>query len=57
MPLPAGGAIDQTLRLLCEEAEPLLGQRIVVANKLGAASTLVAPTLKAAAPDGYTIAR
>lgn len=55
VPWPAGGATDLTLRLLCEEAEPLLGQRIVVTNKPGAAGTLVAPTLKAAAPDGYTI--
>lgn len=55
VPWPAGGATDLTLRLLCEEAEPLLGQRIVVANKPGASGTLVAPTLKAAAPDGYTI--
>lgn len=55
MPWPAGGATDLTLRLLCEEAEPLLGQRIVVANKPGASGTLVAPALKAAAPDGYTI--
>lgn len=55
VPWPAGGATDLTLRLLCEEAEPLLGQRIVVANKPGAAGTLVAPALKAAAPDGYTI--
>lgn len=55
VPWPAGGATDLTLRLLCEETEPLLGQRIVVANKPGAAGTLVAPALKAAAPDGYTI--
>lgn len=27
----------------------------MVANKSGAAGTLVAPTVKAAAPDGYTI--
>lgn len=55
VPWPAGGATDLTLRLLCEETEPLLGQRIVVANKPGASGTLVAPALKAAAPDGYTI--
>lgn len=55
VPWPAGGATDLTLRVLCEEAEPLLGQRIVVANKPGAAGTLVAPALKSAAPDGYTI--
>ncbi len=55
VPWPAGGATDLTLRLLCEEAEPLLGQPIVVVNRPGAAGTLVAPLLKAAVPDGHTI--
>jgi tripartite-type tricarboxylate transporter receptor subunit TctC len=55
VPWPAGGATDLTLRVLCEEVEPLLGQRIVVINRPGAAGTLVAPALKAAEPDGYTL--
>lgn len=55
VPWPAGGATDLTLRILNEEAEPLLGQRIVVVNRPGAAGTLVAPLLKAAEPDGHTI--
>jgi len=55
VPWPAGGATDLTLRILCEEAEPLLGQRIVVINRPGAAGTQVAPALKMAEPDGYTI--
>jgi tripartite-type tricarboxylate transporter receptor subunit TctC len=55
LPWPAGGQTDITIRILCEEAEPLLGQPIVVSNKPGAAGTLVAPALKAAEPDGHTI--
>lgn len=55
VPWPAGGATDLTLRILCEEAEPLLGQRIVAVNRPGAGGTLVAPVLKAAEPDGYTL--
>lgn len=55
VPWPAGGATDLTLRILCEEVEPLLGQRIIVINRPGAAGTLVAPALKAAEPDGYTL--
>lgn len=55
VPWPAGGATDLTLRILCEETEPLLGQPIVVINKPGAAGTQVAPLLKAAEPDGHTI--
>lgn len=55
VPWPAGGQTDLTLRILCEEAAPLLGQTIVVVNKPGAAGSLVAPALKAAEPDGHTI--
>lgn len=55
VPWPAGGATDLTLRILCEEAAPLLGQPIVVINKPGAGGTQVAPLLRAAEPDGHTI--
>lgn len=55
VPWPAGGATDLTLRVMCEEARPLLAQPIVVINRPGAAGTQVAPLLKAADPDGYTI--
>ena len=55
VPWPAGGATDLSLRILCEETEPLLGQPIVVINKPGAAGTQVAPLLKGAEPDGHTI--
>lgn len=55
VPWPAGGATDLTLRILTEEAQPLLGQPIVVINKPGAAGTQVAHLLKAAEPDGYTL--
>ncbi len=55
VPWPAGGATDLTLRVLCEEAQPLLGQPVVVINKPGAAGTQVAPLLKLAEPDGHTI--
>jgi len=55
VPWPAGGQTDLTMRILAEEAEPLLRQPVVVVNKPGAAGTFVAPTLKAAEPDGHTI--
>lgn len=55
VPWPAGGQTDLTMRILAEEAEPLLGQPVVIINKPGAAGTLVAPQLKAAEPDGHTI--
>jgi len=55
VPWPAGGQTDITMRILADLAARTLGQPIVVENRPGAAGTLVAPALKAAAPDGYTI--
>lgn len=55
VPWPAGGGTDLSIRVLAEEAAQRLGQPVVVINRPGAAGTLVAPLLKAAAPDGYTI--
>lgn len=55
VPWPAGGGTDLSIRILAEEAGYRLGQTIVVINRPGAAGTLVAPLLKAATPDGYTI--
>lgn len=55
VPWPPGGGTDLTVRVLAEEAAAVLGQPVVVVNRPGAAGTLVAPLLKAAAPDGYTI--
>jgi len=55
VPWPAGGGTDLSIRILAEEAGNRLGQAVVVVNRPGAAGTLVAPLLKNAAPDGYTI--
>lgn len=57
VPWPAGGATDQTMRLLAEIAGRHLGQRVVVENRSGAGGTLAMPILQQAAPDGYTIAQ
>jgi tripartite-type tricarboxylate transporter receptor subunit TctC len=55
VPWPAGGGTDLSIRVLAEEAGQRLGQPVVVINRPGAAGTMVAPLLKAAAPDGHTI--
>jgi tripartite-type tricarboxylate transporter receptor subunit TctC len=55
VPWPAGGQTDLTMRLLAEIAGRQLGQPVVVENRPGAAGTMVAPALRVAAPDGYTI--
>jgi tripartite-type tricarboxylate transporter receptor subunit TctC len=55
VPWPAGGGTDLTFRILADEAGERLGQPVNIINRPGAAGTLVAPLLKMAAPDGYTI--
>lgn len=55
VPWPAGGGTDLSIRILAEEASARLGQSVVVLNRPGAAGTMVAPLLKAAQPDGYTL--
>lgn len=55
VPWPPGGGTDLSIRVLAEEAAARLGQPVVVVNKPGAAGTMVAPLLKHAEPDGYTI--
>jgi tripartite-type tricarboxylate transporter receptor subunit TctC len=55
VPWQAGGATDQTMRLLADLASRSLGQKVVVENRSGAGGTLVMPVLANAAPDGYTI--
>jgi tripartite-type tricarboxylate transporter receptor subunit TctC len=55
VPWPAGGQTDLTMRLLGDLASRQLGRPVVVDNRPGAAGTLVAPALRNAAPDGYTI--
>ena len=57
VPWPAGGATDQTLRLLADIAGRQLGQKVMVDNRAGAGGTLAMPILQQAAPDGYTIAQ
>lgn len=57
VPWPAGGATDQTLRLLADLAGHQLGQKVQVNNRSGASGTLAMPILQQATSDGYTIAQ
>ena len=54
-PLPAGGVADVLTRVLCKEAEKLLGQPIIILNKPGGNLTIGAAALAVSKPDGYTI--
>jgi tripartite-type tricarboxylate transporter receptor subunit TctC len=56
VPFPAGGGVDYIGRIVGKGLSERLGQQVVVDNRPGANAILGLENLKAAAPDGYTIA-
>ena len=56
VPTPPGGGTDMTGRKLAEAAEKVLGQKVVVVNKPGAAGSIGMSVLTQVKPDGYTLA-
>jgi len=50
-----GSAPDLASRLICREAEKILGQPIIPVNKTGGSFTIGTAAIAAAKPDGYTI--
>jgi len=55
VPFAAGGAVDVTTRIICEEAEKALGQKILIVNKAGGGATEGQGFVARAKPDGYTL--
>lgn len=55
LPAPPGGGLDRTMRLLAEQAEPILGQKIVFLYKPGGNGTIGTSLIAQAKPDGYTL--
>ena len=55
IPLAAGSAVDNAMRILTERMSTNLGQGIVIENQPGAAGLIGAERVAKAAPDGYTI--
>ncbi|VTU27388.1 Bug family tripartite tricarboxylate transporter substrate binding protein [Variovorax sp. RA8] len=55
VPFAAGGTGDVLCRNLQEPLQRLLGQPIVIDNRLGASGTMGTQYVKNAAPDGYTL--
>lgn len=51
----AGGAIDQSARLVGQALSQRWGQPVVVDNRAGANGTIAAAAVAAAKPDGYTL--
>jgi tripartite-type tricarboxylate transporter receptor subunit TctC len=50
-----GGLSDIWMRAVADEMAPLLGQNVVVEDRMGAAGSIGARACGEAAPDGYTI--
>lgn len=55
VPFNAGGAVDVTIRIISEEAEKTLGQKILIVNKAGGGATEGQGFVARAKPDGYTL--
>ncbi len=55
VPFAPGGAVDTTIRIISEEAEKMLGQKILVVNKPGAGAAEGQGFVARSKPDGYTL--
>ncbi|MBA2672774.1 tripartite tricarboxylate transporter substrate binding protein [Ramlibacter sp.] len=54
-PFPAGNNTDYFSRLVADRLGPLLGTRVIVENRAGAAGLIGATYVANAKPDGYTL--
>ena len=52
---PPGGGVDIVARQLADKLSEVLGQRVVVENKAGAAGNVAMEYVARAKPDGYTL--
>ncbi|HSS69693.1 MAG TPA: tripartite tricarboxylate transporter substrate binding protein [Casimicrobiaceae bacterium] len=55
VPLAAGSAVDNAMRIVTERMAENMGQSIVIENQPGAAGLIGAERVAKAPPDGYTI--
>ena len=54
-PFPPGGTVDVTARLVAPLAATLLGQQVVIENRVGASGIIGTGFVARAEPDGYTL--
>nr|WP_259456225.1 tripartite tricarboxylate transporter substrate-binding protein [Alicycliphilus denitrificans] len=54
-PSPPGGVTDFLPRLLGKEMAEMLGQPVIIENRVGANQTISANSVAKSPPDGYTI--
>jgi tripartite-type tricarboxylate transporter receptor subunit TctC len=54
VPYPPGGQTDIVSRYLAEKLSPVLGQQVIVENKVGANGIIGITATKQSPPDGYT---
>ena len=54
MPYPAGGVTDLVVRIVANDLEPVLGQKLVVVNQPGANGSVGTKAVMDAPKDGYT---
>ena len=55
VPMPPAGTTDNMGRLVAQEMSELIGQVVVVENKVGANGNIGSDFVSKAAPDGYTL--
>jgi tripartite-type tricarboxylate transporter receptor subunit TctC len=55
VPFSAGGNTDVSARLLANGLADVIGQQVIVENKVGAGATIGTDVVAKAAPDGYTL--
>jgi tripartite-type tricarboxylate transporter receptor subunit TctC len=55
VPFPAAGSTDLVARVISTELGQVLGQQVVVENRVGAGSLIGSEYVAKSAPDGYTI--